>query len=184
MILSSFLTSLLVLSVRAQSSSYTDSRTQITFQAFNNPSGYTFGLSLPTTPQTDFIGILTGGIDGWAGVSLGGGMVGNLLISAWANGNQVITAFRKATLVVPKSNSPQLYFYLTCVRAYSPPPTVTGTYSIQSIANGTYVNETHFTLTFLCKGCILDDGSTFAATDTDGYLGWAMSSMSLSSNTS
>jgi len=91
------LLSLLTLSANAQSTLYTDSRTQITFQAFTDSSGYTFGLALPTTPSTDFIGTLVGRTDGWAGVSLGGSMVGKLLISAWVNGNQVITAFRKAT---------------------------------------------------------------------------------------
>jgi len=67
-------------------------------------------------------------------------------------------------------------FLLTCISAYAPPPTVTGMYSIHPIANGTYINGTHFIINFLCKGCILTDGSTFAASDTDGYLGFALSS--------
>ncbi|KAH8601107.1 hypothetical protein B0O99DRAFT_589187 [Bisporella sp. PMI_857] len=153
----SFLYSFFAVSVTAQTTPYTDPRTQITYQAFSDPSGYTFGISLPSSPTTDFTGLLIGLKDGWAGISLGGSMVGKLLIAAWPNGNQVISSFRKAT-------------------AYSPPPRVTGAYSINPVLNGTYVNETHFALTFQCKGCILKDGTTFAAGDTNTYLGWALSS--------
>ena len=92
--------------------------------------------------------------------------------------------WKSSDYLVPKGLVSHLRFnyrllnsHLTCISAYSPPPTVTGAYSIHPVANGTYVNGTHFTLTFLCKGCILTDGSTFAASDTDGYLGWALSSM-------
>lgn len=60
--------------------------------------------------------------------------------------------------------------------AYAAPPEATGSYTLTPIANGTYVNSTHFSLTFLCKGCIATDGSTFLSNATQAVLGWAMSS--------
>lgn len=72
--LSTILSGVFALIVAAQSVSYTDPRTSITYQAFQDPSGYTFGVALPTTPSTDFVGLLVGNTIGWAGVSLGGGM--------------------------------------------------------------------------------------------------------------
>jgi len=34
------------------------------------------------------------------------------------------------------------------------------------IAKGTYVNSTHYPYTFLCEGCLLIDGTTFATNTT------------------
>jgi len=79
----------------AQTTPYTDPKTAITYQAFTDPSGYTFGLSLPQAPSTDFIGLLIGKATGWAGVSLGESMVNKLLIAAWADGNTVTSSFRR-----------------------------------------------------------------------------------------
>ena len=59
-------------------------KTNITFSTYTDAnSGYTFGIALPTTPSTDFIGYITGKGVGWSGVSLGGGMTNKLLIVAW-----------------------------------------------------------------------------------------------------
>lgn len=55
------------------------------------------------------------------------------------------------------------------------PPEVTGTLSLLPIANGTYTNATHWSLTFLCKACILTDGTTFERAAATGMLGWAYS---------
>lgn len=41
------------------------------------------------------------------------------------------------------------------------------------IASGTYVNATHWSLTFLCSRCVLADGTTFAANASTDVLGWA-----------
>jgi hypothetical protein len=46
------------------------------------------------------------------------------------------------------------------------------------IANGTFINSTHYSYTFLCKSCILTDGTTFASTDNSTVLGWAYSTAS------
>lgn len=52
------------------------------------------------------------------------------------------------------------------------------------IANGTYTNSTHFTYTFLCKNCILADGTTFKATDATAMLGFAYSTKAPTTKTS
>jgi len=38
---------------------------------------------------------------------------------------------------------------------------VTGSFAQRVIANGAYVNATHWTYTFVCEGCVRSDGSTF-----------------------
>jgi hypothetical protein len=58
------------------------------------------------------------------------------------------------------------------------PPEVTGAFSMTPIAAGTYVNTTHYSYTFLCKGCILADGTTFAKDAKNDVLGWAYSASS------
>ncbi|CZR55033.1 uncharacterized protein PAC_04919 [Phialocephala subalpina] len=134
---------------------YTDPKTSITFQAYTDPTGYTFGIALPTTPGADFVGLLVGKAKGWAGVSLGGSMVNKLLIAAWPSGTKIISSFRET----PATRSP---------------PEATGPgYTITPIDAGTYTNATHWSLTFLCKGCILTDGTTFASNASTDVLGWA-----------
>jgi hypothetical protein len=94
----------------AQSTStYTDPKTSLTFEAFIHPSGYTFGIALPASPSTDFMGLLVGKGTGWAGVSLGGPMVNKLLIAAWPNGNAVVSSFRKAGYLPFRLPSPHPY---------------------------------------------------------------------------
>lgn len=44
-----------------QASAYTDANTGITFQAFQDDSGFQFGMALPETPGSDFIGQLVRG---------------------------------------------------------------------------------------------------------------------------
>jgi hypothetical protein len=50
----------------------------------------------------------------------------------------------------------------------------TGTFSQTPIANGTYVNSTHWTYTFLCSNCIQADGTTFKTTDTMPSIGYVL----------
>ncbi|KAI4709399.1 hypothetical protein J4E89_006148 [Alternaria sp. Ai002NY15] len=56
---------------------------------------------------------------------------------------------------------------------YASPAIVTGSFTQTAIANGTYVNSTHWTYTFLCSKCIQTDGTTFKPTDTAPSLGFA-----------
>ncbi|KAK0479706.1 hypothetical protein IW261DRAFT_150981 [Armillaria novae-zelandiae] len=145
-------------------SAYTDTTTGMTFQALQDSStGFVFGIALPETIGTDFIGqmvfSLTDGA-GWGGASFNGAMTESLLLVAWPNGDEVMTSFREAT-------------------AYSTPPVYNGSdVTLSTIADGTYVNDTHLSLTFLCGGCIVGDSLTFSSTDTSAVLGWAYSTSS------
>ena len=73
---------------------YTEPNSGITVEGYQS-STYTFGIALPETPGSDFIGVLAGNGTGYAGVSLGGGMTNMLLIAAWPNGNSVLSSFRQ-----------------------------------------------------------------------------------------
>ncbi|KAI4908405.1 hypothetical protein J4E90_009030 [Alternaria incomplexa] len=56
---------------------------------------------------------------------------------------------------------------------YASPAVATGAFTQTTIANGTYVNSTHWTYTFLCSKCIQTDSTTFKPTDTAPSLGFA-----------
>lgn len=94
-------TTLLAIRAVAQTASlYSDDKTGITFNGYQDESGYRFGIALPENPASDFIGQIVGPIDssgGWAGVSMGSSMKEKLLVVAWPNGEEVISSFRKAT---------------------------------------------------------------------------------------
>jgi hypothetical protein len=76
---------------------YTDVRSGITFNTLQHSSGLFFGLALPVnaTGNTDFIATLGGKGTGYSGISLGGGMLGKLLLVAWPNQQTVVSSFRK-----------------------------------------------------------------------------------------
>lgn len=70
----------------SHSSVVIEPKTNISFSSFSHSAtGYTFGIALPTTPGTEFIGYLAGKGTGWSGVSLGGPMTNKLLVVAWPN---------------------------------------------------------------------------------------------------
>ncbi|KUI55306.1 Cellobiose dehydrogenase [Cytospora mali] len=145
-------------------SAYTDPNTGIDFQTyFSSSVDYSFGLALPETVESDFIGQLVVPLTdsaGWGGVSFGSGMLNHLLLVAWADGDDVVSSFREAT-------------------AYSNPPVYSNSsVSALPIANGTFVNSTHVSYTFLCKGCILGGSTTFTATAEDAALAYAVASTS------
>ncbi|KAL1744130.1 hypothetical protein HDZ31DRAFT_26138, partial [Schizophyllum fasciatum] len=143
---------------------YTDPLTGIDFQAYTDPpTGLIFGIALPETVTTDFIGQIVAPLTdgaGWAGVSLGGAMVGPLLLVAWPNEGKVQTSFRQAT-------------------EYESPPSFSGSISpsLSTIPDGTSVNETHIALTFLCAGCV-DSSLSFAPDADSSVMGFALSDSS------
>lgn len=144
------------------SSAYTDASTGIDFQQYSANGGqFSFGIALPETIESDFIGQLVVPITttgAWGAVSLAGSMLNHLLLVAWANGDEVVSTFRTAS-------------------AYANPAVYDATaVSALPIANGTFVNSTHFSFTFLCEGCIVGGTTSFKATDETPVLGWALSS--------
>lgn len=104
-----WLVALLGATVYGQGSSYTDPKYGIKFwevdagaQAGTN--GFKMGIALPATSQSgyqdEYIGHMVGGLTsgkGWAGLSHGPSMTGNLLVTFWPNGNSVLGSFRYAT---------------------------------------------------------------------------------------
>lgn len=61
--------------------------------------GAVIGMVFPTsTTGTEFIGEVVAPIAiKWAGIALGGAMIGNPLLVAWPNGNSIVTSTRWAT---------------------------------------------------------------------------------------
>ncbi|KAF2843181.1 iron reductase domain protein [Patellaria atrata CBS 101060] len=144
---------------QAQVSPYTDTRTGISFQGISGSNGYRLGLVLPpaNTTSSDVLVQLVGQGKGWAGVSLGGSMLNHLLVAAWPNGQNVMGSLR----FTANYGSPPVA------------PATTPARSLLPILNGTYVNSTHFSYTFLCKSCLTTDGKTFAPGVTSAPIGWA-----------
>lgn len=138
---------------------FTDPNTGIDFLHYTK-SDFSFGITLPETIESDFIGQLVVPITetgGWGAVSFGGSMLNKLLLVAWANGEEIVSTFRTAS-------------------AYSNPAVYDASeVSAMPIANGTFVNGTHFSFTFLCKGCLVGGTTTFKATDKTPVIGWAVS---------
>ncbi|KAK1569690.1 GMC oxidoreductase [Colletotrichum navitas] len=150
-----------------QTSSYVDAASGITLQRHSETSGFSFGIALPTTVGKDFIGQISAPVStGWAAVSLGGPMTNKILLVAWPNGDSVQTSIRKAS-------------------GYSNPSVVTdSSITLKPIASGVSVNETSFTYTFLCQGCITGDETTFTGTADTTTFGWAYSTTALSDTSS
>ncbi|KAM0559941.1 hypothetical protein ACHAPJ_003893 [Fusarium lateritium] len=149
----------------AVSTKYTDADTGITFQQWTDPaSNFTFGIALPTKPTTDFIGQITAPIsEGYAAVGMGSSMAKKLQVVAWPNDGKVVTSVRQATGYT------------------NPAPLKDDTVVIKPIEKGVSVGADSFTYTFLCKGCIKTDGTTFKASDSNAVLGFAVSKTALAS---
>jgi cellobiose dehydrogenase (acceptor) len=141
---------------------YTDLNTGIEFQRYlDSTMGYSFGLAAPENPTTDFIGQLVVPITsdgGWGAVAMGSGMTGKLLIVAWADGEDVVSSFRLAS-------------------AYSNPDVYSnGTLTALPIADGTWVNSTHFSYTFVCEGCVVGGSTTWDFSSGTAPMGYAVAS--------
>ena len=169
----SFLLSTALFALRAAaqtSSAYTDEKTGITFQGLHHSSGYKLGIALPENPTTDFIAQIQAPVtngEGWAGFSMGQSMTGNLLVVAWPNEDKIISSFREAT-------------------GYTNPAVKTGDFTMSPIPDGTFVNETAFSYTFLCSNCISDDpasGMVIYESPSVNVMGWAYSDKALTDPT-
>ncbi|KAH7113263.1 putative cellobiose dehydrogenase [Dendryphion nanum] len=142
---------------------FVDQATGIQFQRFFGArSNFGFGIALPLTPSDSFIGQLSFPLRngaGWGGWSLTGDMEGPLLMAAWSDGTNVVSSFRQAA------------------NEDDNPPEVTGTFSARTIAEGTSVNSSFLTYTFLCEGCLnAAFGLGAAATAGTAEMGWALAS--------
>ncbi|KAF2825199.1 CBD9-like protein, partial [Ophiobolus disseminans] len=170
----SFILSSALFALRAvaqTSSPYVDAKTGITFNGYQHVSGYTFGIALPENPTTDFIAQIQAPITnrgGWAGFSMGQSMTGNPLIVAWPNDGEIVSSFRQAT-------------------GYTNPAVKTSNFSMTPIPDGTFVNETAFSYTFLCSNCISDnvaDGLVIYDSPAVNIMGWAFAKAPLTDSAS
>ncbi|KAH0290481.1 FAD/NAD(P)-binding domain-containing protein [Aureobasidium namibiae CBS 147.97] len=142
----------------AQSVAYNDPNTGIDFMSFqDSESGARFGVATPETLGKDFIGqIVAPTIQGWAGLDMSAQMANHILVVAWPDGDNVRSSVREAS-------------------GYTTPPVYTGNATTTPIANGTFVNSTHFSYTFVCNGCITGDDDSFPSTVKGNAFGWAFS---------
>lgn len=148
---------------QAQSTAFTDAQTGIQYQQITK-GDFTFGIALPEKATTDFIGRISAkGSKGWAGVSLGGPMVKSLMVVAWPHEKKIVASLRNS------------------VGYASPGPNLNASISLKTIPAGTSVDDTTYTYTFLCKGCIQTDGSTFKADADLPSLGYGLSAAAVSS---
>lgn len=98
-----------------------------------------------------------GPIDGWSGISLGGGMLNNLLLVAWANGNDIVSSFR-------------------FIGAYVDP--VVYDTEAKTTTLWSNVNATHFSWTFRCEDCTTwNNGDGGFDPDTFGVMGYAVANL-------
>ncbi|EFQ32394.1 fungal cellulose binding domain-containing protein [Colletotrichum graminicola] len=127
--------------------------------------GMTYGFALPqdalTTDANEYIGYLqcsskNGQGTGWCGLSLGGSMTNQLLLTAWPNAGEVLTSFRWAV-------------------SYDMPEVYSGDAKLTQISST--VNATHYTLIYRCQNCFKwnHEGVTNGVSTTAGFfiLGWA-----------
>ncbi|KAF2106966.1 hypothetical protein BDV96DRAFT_458923, partial [Lophiotrema nucula] len=151
-----------------QTAPFTDPLTGIQFQRFfGAKTQFAFGIALPENPSTDFIGQMSFPVKagaGWGGIALHDDMEGPLLLTAWPNGNSVVSSFRVAQ------------------NEDDSPPVVSGQFQVAQIDSGTVANDTHMTFTFLCKNCVGDSKLGFTAQDTGGNfgMGWALADRAVS----
>ncbi|RAL14346.1 putative cellobiose dehydrogenase [Aspergillus homomorphus CBS 101889] len=154
-----------------KTSAYSDSVSGMDFQRWcDADTGFCFGIALPETVEKSFIGQLSvplSSAKGWGGVSMSGSMTKALLIAAWpnANGDAAVGTLRETS-------------------AYSSPEVYSGDASILEIPEGTSINSTFLTYTFLCENCILGEPTTFGATEDTYYFGWGLSKTSPTSPSS
>ncbi|THX45777.1 FAD/NAD(P)-binding domain-containing protein [Aureobasidium pullulans] len=142
----------------AQSVAYNDPNTGIDFMSYqDSKSGARFSVATPETLGSDFIGqIVAPTTEGWAGLDMSAQMASHILVVAWPNGDKVMSSLREAT-------------------GYTTPPVYTGNATTTPIANGTFVNSTHFAYTFVCNGCITGEDDSFPNTVSGNAFGWAFS---------
>ncbi|KAI1343298.1 hypothetical protein F5Y15DRAFT_230078 [Xylariaceae sp. FL0016] len=155
------------LGASAAAVNYTDSNTGISFSGYTDGDGYTVGMVLPESPTTDMIIQMVAPIKdgaGWAGFDFGVSMSDYLLIVAWPNDEEVMLSPRIAT-------------------SYATPAVYTGDVKLSPIANGTFVNTTHYSATFLCAGCITGDSDTFSPDDTHAVFAYAYSTAAVTDAT-
>lgn len=143
-----------------QASKYIDSNSNITFLGYAN-QGFHFGMALPQDPKDDVIVQLVSPLKnggGWGGIDFGASMTGPLMVVAWPN-----TAKENSVMISPRVATG--YEIDNGANVYKANPI-----TITQIPDGTFVNDTHVSATFVCGGCLNADSFGAAnATATFAY---------------
>lgn len=144
-----------------QASQYIDSNSNITFLGYAN-QGFHFGMALPQDPKDDVIVQLVSPLKnggGWGGIDFGASMTGPLMVVAWPN-----TAKDNTVMISPRVATG--YEIDNGANAYKTNPI-----TITQIPDGTFVNDTHVSATFVCGGCLNAD--SFGAANTTATFAYA-----------
>lgn len=144
-----------------QATKYIDSNSNITFLGYAN-KGYHFGMALPSDPKNDLIVQLVSPLKdggGWGGIDFGASMTGPLMVVAWPN-----TAKTNTVMISPRVATG--YEIDNGANAYKSNPI-----TITQIPDGTFVNGTHVSATFVCGGCLNAD--SFGAANKTATFGYA-----------
>ncbi|KAH8780065.1 hypothetical protein F5883DRAFT_541185 [Diaporthe sp. PMI_573] len=144
-----------------QASKYVDSNSNITFLGYAN-QGFHFGMALPQDPKDDVIVQLVSPLKnggGWGGIDFGASMTGPLMVVAWPN-----TAKENAVMISPRVATG--YEIDNGANVYKSNPI-----TITQIPDGTFVNDTHVSATFVCGGCLNAD--SFGAANVTATFAYA-----------
>jgi cellobiose dehydrogenase (acceptor) len=77
------------------------------------------------------------------------------------------------------------YDHTNIISGYTSPAATTGDFTMSPIPDGTFVNDTAFSYTFLCSNCISEDPTTgFVVSPDFNIMGWAQSKDALTDPTS
>ena len=136
-------------------SQYTDAETNITFLGYAPAStGFQFGMALPSSPTTDLIVQLVSQLNddggGYAAIDFGAEMTGYLMIAAWPDASGAVKVSPRIATGYEVSNGANVY--------------TASNITITPIAEGTFVNATHVSATFICGGCIVANSFQSAVT--------------------
>nr|AAC32197.1 cellobiose dehydrogenase [Trametes cinnabarina] len=138
---------------------YVDSGNGFVFDGITDPVYHvSYGIVLPqATTSSEFIGEIVAPLDAkWIGLALGGAMIGDLLIVAWPNGNEIVSSTRYAT-------------------AYQLPDVYAGP-TITTLPSS-LVNSTHWKFVFRCQNCTSWEGGGGIDPTGTGVFAWAYSSV-------
>lgn len=149
------------------SSEFVDQNTGLQMERFfgaRTQFGFAFALP-PQLPPAGTAGSFIGQLSfplvngiGWGAMGLTGSMEGNFILAAWPDGNGgVMASFRQAT---NEDN----------------PPEVSGNFQVRPLPDGTVVNDTQLTFSFLCENCL--DSTLGLGPERmggDAVMGWALS---------
>uniref|UniRef100_UPI0012FE7E2C Cellobiose dehydrogenase n=1 Tax=Phanerodontia chrysosporium TaxID=2822231 RepID=UPI0012FE7E2C len=147
-------------------SQFTDPTTGFQFTGITDPvHDVTYGFVFPPlatsgAQSTEFIGEVVAPIASkWIGIALGGAHNNDLLLVAWANGNQIVSSTRWAT-------------------GYVQPTAYTGTATLTTLPETT-INSTHWKWVFRCQGCTEWNNGGGIDVTSQGVLAWAFSNVAV-----